>query len=76
MHSELETGIITTVLHERGYGFIRSDETQQDHFFHRRDVRDVFTDLQPYTVVVFKSVVNTKRWKQNGRRAENVCIAK
>lgn len=68
------TGVVTTILHERGYGFIR-DENDHDRFFHANDVRDIqFTELKPRTVVVFEPAENVRFRRQNGRRAENVRI--
>jgi cold shock CspA family protein len=76
MNKETFMGVVTNILYERGYGFIR-DENNEDRFFHADDVRDIpFRELRPQTVVTFDPIEHPYRRPGSGRRAVNIQKAK
>lgn len=66
------TGTIKRLVKDRGFGFIRTDDGQQELFFHRSQLTDstIFFSLQEGDHVKF-----TETMDQKGLRAVDVGLA-
>jgi len=59
-----------TIITERGFGFVRSDEDDRSYFFHRSGfVKGSFDDIQVGDTLVFEPKESPK-----GRRAEQIVV--
>lgn len=67
----METGKVTKIVKERGFGFIRADGSGKDFFFHRTGM---------LTPTLFEQLVNGQRVEflpnasEKGWRAEDVTV--
>lgn len=61
-------GIVKKLLREKGFGFLRDDQTGQEHFFHQTGCDDSFYTLEEGTKVTFEE----GQMSPKGPRAEHV----
>jgi cold shock protein len=53
-HNKMTKGIVTFFNEEKGFGFVKADETKEDFFFHIKDVR--YENIQINDRVTFEVV--------------------